>query len=319
MKVDKNRADDPESSYTRTEHSNQDRREEQRQQEEEAVNRVRLEASRHFIDMYKLLGSGAFADVRPGTYTFSGQRRECVAYKIIKNGQFLSPSMKRQIEKEVALGIQLNHPNVIKIYGVVEVPRLGPALVLELAHRSLRAVLDDTSVNVSWKTGMKWLFDVACGMCELHSLLPRKIIHRDLKAANVLLNQDMTLAKITDFGVATTIDTFRSTLSVSGGAAGTMSFKAPESFAGEYSEATDVYAFGITIYEVCTRLLARSRIPKSSIAPGNASSTMRWPSRKMASTKPSSANDGTRDTLSVGAVRISAKCGQAAPRLSLIG
>jgi len=228
-------------------------------QPKEAVNGVQLEASRHSIDMSKTLGSGSFADVRPGTYRFPGQGRPTpVAYKVFRGGQNLPPPMKKQIVQELALGVQLNHPNLTKIYGFVEVPQLGPALVLELASRSLRAVLDDTSRIISWKMCLKWLSDIACGMRQLHSLLPKNIIHRDLKAANILLDEDMTVAKITDFGVAMTIDTLRSTASAgsgAGGAAGTMAFKAPESFDGVYSVSTDVYAYAIMIYEVCTRRL----------------------------------------------------------------
>jgi serine/threonine protein kinase len=140
---------------------------------------------------------------------------------------------KRQIKKEVVLGIQLKYPNIIKIYEVVDVPRLGPVIVLELAHWSLRVVLVDTSLEDVLEMAFRRRFWHARAP-------PREIIHRDLQAANALLIEDMTSAKIIDFGVATAIDTFRSSLSVSGGAAGTMAFKATESFAGGNSEATNV-------------------------------------------------------------------------------
>ena len=102
---------------------------------------------------------------------------------------------------------------------------------------------------------IQWLLGVASGMSQLHALLPKSIIHRDLKSANVLLSPDLREAKITDFGVAITAETMNSALSAasSGGGAGTLAFKSPETFDGNYSEKSDVYAMGVTAYEVLTR------------------------------------------------------------------
>jgi len=234
------------------------RREQDDEQRKEAVNRVRLEVGRHSIDFNSNLGSGSFADVRRGTYRFPGQNvPKEVAYKIFRGGQNLPQTMRTKIEQELALGIQLNHKNLVKIYGVVEVPGYGPALVLELADRSLRSVLSDRAQfpSLPWSMRIQWLLGVASGMSQLHALLPKSIIHRDLKSANVLLSPDLTEAKITDFGVAMTLETLNSTLSAAsgGGGAGTLAFKSPETFDGTYSEKSDVYAMGVTTYEVCTR------------------------------------------------------------------
>ena len=234
------------------------RREQDDEQRKEAVNRVRLEVGRHSIDFKSNLGSGSFADVRRGTYRFPGQNvPKEVAYKIFRGGQNLPQTMRTKIEQELALGIQLNHKNLVKIYGVVEVPGYGPALVLELADRSLRSVLSDRAQfpSLPWSMRIQWLLGVASGMSQLHALLPKSIIHRDLKSANVLLSPDLTEAKITDFGVAMTLETLNSTLSAAsgGGGAGTLAFKSPETFDGTYSEKSDVYAMGVTTYEVCTR------------------------------------------------------------------
>ena len=234
------------------------RRGEDDEQRKEAVNRVRLEVGRHSIDFNSNLGSGSFADVRRGTYRFPGQTvPKEVAYKIFRGGQNIPETMRTKIEQELALGIQLNHKNLVKIYGVVEVPGYGPALVLELAGRSLRSALSDRAQlpSLPWAMRIQWLLGVASGMSQLHALLPKSIIHRDLKSANVLLSPDLTEAKITDFGVAMTLETLNSTLSAAsgGGGAGTLAFKSPETFDGTYSEKSDVYAMGVTTYEVCTR------------------------------------------------------------------
>ena len=99
------------------------RRGEDDEQRKVAVNRVRLEVGRHSIDFNSNLGSGSFADVRRGTYRFPGQTvPKEVAYKIFRGGQNIPETMRTKIEQELALGIQLNHKNLVKIYGVVEVP-----------------------------------------------------------------------------------------------------------------------------------------------------------------------------------------------------
>ena len=109
-------------------------------------------------------------------------------------------------------------------------------------------------MNISWNIRGKWLMEVACGMTELHSLSPQ-IIHRDLKAANVLLSSNdlaSAVAKVTDFGVAVTLETVRSSSSAGGGGAGTLQWMAPETFKGRYSQKTDVYSFAVLAFEVVT-------------------------------------------------------------------
>ena len=207
------------------------------------------------------LGSGSFADVRRGTYRFPGQADPMVvAFKIFRGGQALSATMRRQMIQELWVGQQLWHPNLIRLFGVVELPERGPALLMELATGgSLRDVLSDHDRHpeLPWQRRLGWLRDVANGMVELHRLLPRGIIHRDLKAANLLLSSPdlaSATAKVADFGVAIAMETVRATLSGGGGGmAGTLAWKAPETFAEQYSEQSDVFAFAVVCFEVATR------------------------------------------------------------------
>jgi len=160
---------------------------------------------------------------------------------------------------ELALGVQLNHDHLVRMYGVMEHPQHGPALVLELCPGgSLRSVLDNSQRVLSWRLRLRWLAEIARGMAFLHSLLPNNILHRDLKGANVLFSsEDLTsaLAKIADFGLAVTVGTIQSTSSVAGasGGAGTLAWKAPETFDGRFSKASDVYSFGVVCFEMATR------------------------------------------------------------------
>lgn len=207
------------------------------------------------------LGSGSFADVRRGTYHFPGQAHAfAVAFKIFRGGQTLSAGTRQQMIQELQVGQQLRHPNLIRLFGMVQLPGRGPALLMELATGgSLRDVLSnhDRHPKLQWEWRLSWLRDVAAGMAELHGLLPRGIIHRDLKAANVLLSSPdlaSATAKVADFGVSLVMETVRATLSRGGGGmAGTLAWKAPETFGDRYSEQSDVFAFAMLGFEVVTR------------------------------------------------------------------
>jgi serine/threonine protein kinase len=93
--------------------------------------------------------------------------------------------------------------------------------------------------------------EIASGMAQMHALQPR-IIHRDLKAANVLLSAtdlDKAVAQVGDFGVAMAMETIKSTLSARGGT-GTLVWMPPEAFKGDFSEMSDMFSFAVLMYEV---------------------------------------------------------------------
>ena len=124
---------------------------------------------------------------------------------------------------------------------------------------SLHSLLNDRQKypELPWALRVQWLCGIANGMSFLHSLKPKPVIHRDLKAANVLMiTQGLAapIPKIADFGVATIKQhTTASTHAGVGAGAGTTAWKAPETFRGRYNQATDMFSMAVTIYEVITR------------------------------------------------------------------
>ncbi len=206
-----------------------------------------------------LLGSGRSADTRRGTYRFHGKADAAdVALKVFRGGRAVSGAVRDQILQEVRIGARLQHENLVRLFGTIEVPEYGMVLVMELASGgSLRDVLSNLRghPSIGWPIRVRWLTEIAQGMAHLHSLLPRAIVHRDLKSANVLLSSvdpQIATAKICDFGLAKAAMTVR--MSESGGeTAGTFSWKAPETFRGHYTTKSDIYSFAVVGFEVVTR------------------------------------------------------------------
>ena len=158
------------------------------------------------------------------------------------------------------MGVRLQeHPNLIGLFGVLEIPDRGLALVLELADGgALRQVLNDRVrfPVLPWGVRMRWLLQTAHGLRVLHGLIPRAVIHRDLKAANILLGTPLgaaaaapaaeggeqgqeaflqhflehSVAKVADFGIAEVMETMATRASANGGGssgvAGTLAVRA---------------------------------------------------------------------------------------------
>ncbi len=221
---------------------------------------VGLDRSRAVIST-SVIGRGGFAVVHRGTYRFVGaQTPKDVAVKIFHGGLDLTKKEVEDIKHELRLGMKLSHPNLVRLFGVLNDPARGPCLVLELCNGSLRSVLNRAharSITLPWKTRVKWLREIAVGVDVLHSGQP-SIIHRDLKSANVLLSSDdhdTAVAKVADFGVSKILDKTQLTTKSAKGNAGTLAWNAPETFDGKESVKSDTYSFAMVMYETLTFLV----------------------------------------------------------------
>ncbi|KAF0929656.1 hypothetical protein E2562_023010 [Oryza meyeriana var. granulata] len=203
------------------------------------------EATTNFAEHHKL-GHGGFGAVYKG---FMPDVGEIAVKRLDKtSGQGLE-----QLRNELLLVAKLRHNNLAKLLGVC-IKGEEKLLVYEyLPNRSLDTFLFDPEKRgqLSWETRYQIIHGTARGLLYLHEDSQIKIIHRDLKASNVLLDSSMN-PKISDFGLARLFDGTKTT-SITSQVVGTLGYMAPEyAVLGHVSVKLDVYSFGVLVLEIVT-------------------------------------------------------------------
>ncbi|KAK1557621.1 hypothetical protein Q3G72_028234 [Acer saccharum] len=162
----------------------------------------------------------------------------------------------REFVNEIGMISGLQHPNLVKLFGCcVEGSQL--LLVYEymenncLAHALFGKQGSETStLKLEWPTRQKICVGIARGLAFLHEESTIKIVHRDIKATNVLLDRQLN-AKISDFGLAKLKEEDDTLISTR--VAGTVGYMAPEyALWGHLTEKADVYSFGLVALEIAS-------------------------------------------------------------------
>jgi hypothetical protein len=193
------------------------------------------------------LGTGGFGTVYRGLY----HGIHPVAIKIIH--QVDEDRHKDAFIREASLLKALRHKNVVQFLGAsLDGPQGTALLVTELMElgdlwRALSAKNENGERLFSWyQRGAQCVIDVASGLHYLHT---KRVVHFDLKSANILLSKAGT-AKLADIGMARVLN--KSHLSIISGL-GTFAWSAPEVLAGRRcTEKADIYSLGIVLWEICT-------------------------------------------------------------------
>ncbi|XP_053088886.1 MAP/microtubule affinity-regulating kinase 3a isoform X1 [Pangasianodon hypophthalmus] len=187
--------------------------------------------------LLKTIGKGNFAKVKLGRHILTGRE---VAVKIIDRTQ-LNPTSLQKLFREVRIMKILNHPNIVKLFEVIETER---NLYLVMEYASGGEVFDYlvTHGRMKEKEARAKFRQIVSAVQYCHQ---KHIVHRDLKAENLLLDADMNI-KIADFGfsnqftVGNKLDTF----------CGSPPYAAPELFQGKKYDGpeVDVWSLGVILY-----------------------------------------------------------------------
>ncbi|KAL2894543.1 hypothetical protein RDABS01_010452 [Bienertia sinuspersici] len=194
------------------------------------------------FDPSNKLGEGGFGAVYKGTLSDG----RVVA---VKQLSVSSKQGKSQFITEIATISAVQHRNLVKLYGCC-LDGKNRLLVYEyLQNKSLDKVLfGDSNLELNWAQRFEVCLGVARGLTYLHQESRLRIVHRDVKSSNILLDSDLN-PKISDFGLAKLYDDKKTHMST--GVAGTVGYLAPEyAMRGHLTEKVDVFAFGVVILEV---------------------------------------------------------------------
>ena len=174
-------------------------------------------------------------------------------------------SASNMMRREAMIMCSLNHPNILRVIGIV--PARG-WIVMELCARgSLSELLRDPEQAVDARMSARIAAEAATGIAYLH-MRDVDIVHGDMKADNCLLADDLSV-RICDFGMSEVKNrskTMTAASTGSGSTAITVAWSAPELFrAKPKSYASDVYALGLTLWEIYERAIPFSGMPEAAI------------------------------------------------------
>jgi len=187
-----------------------------------------------------LIGEGRTSVVYKASYR---PLKRTVAVKVLQPEMTKYPAVVRVFQQEGRAVAALDHENVVKIYDVGEDKGVH-YLVLELLRGKtvLRCIEESDNLRLPVGEALEYARQTAAGLAAAHR---KKLIHRDIKPQNLVIEPDGTL-KIVDFGLAAEAEG-----AFAGGRLGTPHYMSPEVCRGELAEtASDVYALGITLFHM---------------------------------------------------------------------
>ncbi|KAF2321407.1 hypothetical protein GH714_040999 [Hevea brasiliensis] len=206
-----------------------------------------LQAATNNFSRKNLIGEGGFGNVYKG-YLQDGT---VVAVKRLKDGNAIAGEI--QFQREVEMISLAVHRNLLRLYGFCMTANERLLIYPYMSNGSVATRLK-AKPALDWGTRKRIALGAARGLLYLHEQCDPKIIHRDVKAANILLD-DYCEAVVGDFGLAKLLDHRDSHVTTT--VRGTMGHIAPEYLStGQSSEKTDVFGFGILLLELISGLRA---------------------------------------------------------------
>jgi len=217
----------------------------------------------------KKLGAGGMGEVYLAEDT--KLQRE-VALKTLLPEFFENEERRSRFQREARTAAKISHPNVMSIFDIDSAidettgKEINFIVMEHIDGKSLKDYLESNQPNYAETTRLAE--HIASGLAAAHQL---NIIHRDIKASNIIINSD-NQPKILDFGLAKPIesvlssdgddntDTISQELTKAGNIIGTLSYMSPEQIRGETVDTrSDVFSFGILLYRMMTGKLPFDR------------------------------------------------------------
>src|SRR5579864_3676773 len=201
-----------------------------------------LERYRHLAP----LGTGGMSSVELAEDTVLGRR---VALKRMHLDDIRAHS---RLRREALIGASLTHPNLVSIFDIFTADPGDDVIVMEYVEGETLAQLLRRG-RQDREAALRILAGVSAALDAIHA---QRIVHRDVKPANILLGIDGSV-KLADLGIAAVAD--RTRITTDGAVLGTFSYMAPEQLEGEIATpAVDIYALAAVAFEVLSGKRART-------------------------------------------------------------
>ncbi|XP_053564360.1 serine/threonine-protein kinase Nek5 isoform X2 [Bombina bombina] len=198
------------------------------------------------MDKYEIIqqiGAGAFGKALLARVKTDNMR--CVIKEI--NLAKMPLKEKEASHKEVLLLAKMNHPNIVKFFGSIEennklyivMEYCDYGDLMKRINRQRGTLFEEDQI-------LSWFVQISLGLKHIHD---RKVLHRDIKAQNIFLANNGTIAKLGDFGIARILN---STMELARTCVGTPYYLSPEICENKpYNNKTDLWSLGCVLYELC--------------------------------------------------------------------
>ncbi|KAJ4950562.1 hypothetical protein NE237_027394 [Protea cynaroides] len=206
-----------------------------------------IERATDNFDPSRILGEGGFGRVYRGIFDDGTN----VAVKVLKRDD---QQGGREFLAEVEMLSRLHHRNLVKLIGICTEENIRSLVYELIPNGSVESHLhgvDKEAAPLDWVARMKIALGAARGLAYLHEDSSPRVIHRDFKSSNILLEHDFT-PKVSDFGLARTA-LEEGNKHISTRVMGTFGYVAPEyAMTGHLLVKSDVYSYGVVLLELLT-------------------------------------------------------------------